>query len=161
MPRAALIAAAREGAGGVAGGVALPVAGGDVASVAGDGDPLPPQEATPAISIAMASRRTVDAALNALDISLPFLLLIRHAGTCCPALDLVRQTGPPLRHNAQRAGQGTSGENAVRVLHAVRAMRSAAHELIMQVTDHCLISMRGSRRMTRSRQKDRVVTDSS
>jgi hypothetical protein len=106
MPRAALIAAAREGAdageeagddagelaGGVAGdgagGVALPGAGGVVASVAGDGDPLPPQEATPAISIAMASRRTVDVALNALDISFPFLLLIRHAGTRCAAMTL-------------------------------------------------------------------------
>jgi len=107
MPMAALIAAAREGAdagedaggdagelaggvagGGAGGGVALPGAGGDVASVAVDGDPLPPQETTPTASIAMASRRTVDAALNALDISLPFLLLNRHAGTCCPALTL-------------------------------------------------------------------------
>ncbi|HEX6705549.1 MAG TPA: hypothetical protein VF169_12375 [Albitalea sp.] len=113
-PRAALIAAAREGAdageaaggdagglaggvagddagelaGGDAGGVALPGAGADVAPVAGDGDPLPPQEATPVINIAMASRRTVDAPLNASDISLPFLSLIRHAETCCAALTL-------------------------------------------------------------------------
>jgi len=88
MPRAALIDAAGEGAdagddaggdagelaggaGGDAGGVAVPGAGAEVASVAADGDPLPPQEATPAISNARVTRRTVDAAFSAFDILFP------------------------------------------------------------------------------------------
>jgi hypothetical protein len=77
-PRAALIAAADEdegaagdGAGdgdGDAGEGAGPGDGVGAPPASGDGDPLPPQEATPAIRRASASRRAVEAAFRAVGI---------------------------------------------------------------------------------------------
>jgi len=70
LPSAALIDAAD---GGDAGGEAGPGEGADVvASLPGD-DPLPPQEATPAISKTSETRRAADAAWRAVGTSVPFV----------------------------------------------------------------------------------------
>ncbi|WP_310344778.1 hypothetical protein [Pelomonas aquatica] len=135
-----MIDAADEGddagaeAGVEAGGDAGPGDGGDVASVAGDGDPLPPQEATPATSKASAIQRAVDAAFKAVGILSLSIDMKCHAwrAATCPTVDAPASVTPwwasmaavlfvaeERIHESSRFSDGSAGRQAVR---AARAM---------------------------------------